>query len=109
LGLSAFGHTRVKIVDGGRDKWVKEAASDQGKTAAARTQYPVPSRRHDAEIRAFADDTLAHMHAAPMIDVRSPGEFSGAVTHMPEYPQEGVLRGGHIRRAERPVENRGER
>ena len=30
------------------------------------------------------------------MDVRSPGEFSGEVTHMPEYPQEGVLRGGHI-------------
>jgi len=31
-----------------------------------------------------------------LIDVRSLGEFKGLVTHMPEYPQEGVLRGGHI-------------
>jgi thiosulfate/3-mercaptopyruvate sulfurtransferase len=31
-----------------------------------------------------------------MIDVRSPGEFRGEITHMPEYPQEGVLRGGHV-------------
>src|SRR5437762_2709761 len=31
-----------------------------------------------------------------LVDVRSPGEFSGQVTHMPDYPQEGVLRGGHI-------------
>ena len=31
-----------------------------------------------------------------MVDVRSPGEFKGDVTHMPDYPQEGVLRGGHI-------------
>jgi thiosulfate/3-mercaptopyruvate sulfurtransferase len=43
------------------------------------------------------EQTLAHMKAGKkMVDVRSPGEFSGAVTHMPEYPQEGVLRGGHI-------------
>ena len=32
----------------------------------------------------------------PLIDVRSPGEYRGEITHMPEYPQEGVLRGGHI-------------
>ena len=31
-----------------------------------------------------------------LVDVRSPGEYSGVLTHMPEYPQEGVLRGGHI-------------
>src|SRR2546423_8565 len=31
-----------------------------------------------------------------LIDVRSPGEYRGEITHMPEYPQEGVLRGGHI-------------
>jgi thiosulfate/3-mercaptopyruvate sulfurtransferase len=93
-----FGHTRVKIVDGGRDKWVKEGRPlTKEKPQPERTHYPVPSRRLDDEIRAFADDTLAHMQAhRPMIDVRSPGEFSGAVTHMPEYPQEGVLRGGHI-------------
>jgi thiosulfate/3-mercaptopyruvate sulfurtransferase len=28
--------------------------------------------------------------------VRSPGEFSGQLLHMPDYPQEGALRGGHI-------------
>ena len=93
-----FGHTRVKIVDGGRDKWVKEGrALTKEKPPVAPATYPAPARRFDAEIRAFADDTLAHMQAhRPMIDVRSPGEFRGEVTHMPEYPQEGVLRGGHI-------------
>jgi thiosulfate/3-mercaptopyruvate sulfurtransferase len=61
------------------------------------TQYPVPAKRLDAEIRAFYEDALAQSHAKkPLIDVRSPGEFKGEVTHMPEYPQEGVLRGGHI-------------
>lgn len=93
-----FGHKNVKILDGGRDKWIKEGlALTKEKPQYPRANYPVPPKRYDAEIRAFYDDTLAHMQARkPMIDVRSPGEFKGEVTHMPEYPQEGVLRGGHI-------------
>src|SRR6266576_297924 len=62
-----------------------------------RTNYPVPTRRYDKQIRAFADEALAQSKASkPLIDVRSPGEYKGEITHMPEYPQEGVLRGGHI-------------
>ena len=61
------------------------------------TNYSVPARRFDQEIRAFADEALAQSNAEkPLIDVRSPGEFKGEITHMAEYPQEGVLRGGHI-------------
>ena len=57
----------------------------------------MPPKRYDKEIRAFYEEALAHSEAKrPMIDVRSPGEFRGEVTHMPEYPQEGVLRGGHV-------------
>ena len=63
----------------------------------APTRYRVPPKRHDDQIRAFYSDTLAHASARrPLIDVRSPGEYKGEITHMPEYPQEGVLRGGHI-------------
>jgi thiosulfate/3-mercaptopyruvate sulfurtransferase len=93
-----FGHTKVKLVNGGRDKWIKEGrALTKEKPQPARATYPVPARRHDAEIRAFSEDALAQMQARrPMIDVRSPGEYRGEITHMPEYPQEGVLRGGHI-------------
>ncbi len=93
-----YGHQKVKILNGGRDKWIAEGRPlTKEKPQVAATNYPVPAQRRDAEIRAFADDTLAHMQAKkPMIDVRSPGEFKGDVTHMPEYPQEGVLRGGHI-------------
>jgi thiosulfate/3-mercaptopyruvate sulfurtransferase len=93
-----FGHTKVKIVDGGRDKWVKEGKPvTKEKPKYPATDYPVPAKRHDSEIRAFYDDALAQSQAKrPLIDVRSPGEFKGEVTHMPEYPQEGVLRGGHI-------------
>jgi thiosulfate/3-mercaptopyruvate sulfurtransferase len=93
-----FGHTNVKILDGGRDKWVQEGrALTKEKPKLAPANYPVPPKRFDAEVRAFFEETLGHSSARkPLIDVRSPEEFSGAKTHMPEYPQEGVLRGGHI-------------
>jgi len=93
-----FGHEKVKIVNGGRDKWIAEGRTlTRGKVDFPQTQYPVPSKRYDEEIRAFAEEALAQSKAGkPLIDVRSPGEFRGEVTHMPEYPQEGVLRGGHI-------------
>jgi len=93
-----FGHTKVKILNGGRDKWVKEGrALTKEKPKFARTEYPIPAKRYDDEIRAFFDEALAQSKARkPLIDVRSPEEFSGERTHMPEYPQEGVLRGGHI-------------
>src|SRR2546430_12466570 len=62
-----------------------------------RSNYPVPRRRYDKDIRAFADEALAQSKARkPLIDVRCPGEYKGEITHMPEYPQEGVLRRGHI-------------
>jgi thiosulfate/3-mercaptopyruvate sulfurtransferase len=93
-----FGHTKVKIMDGGRDKWITEG---RGHTRAVPHftpgHYSAPRHRFDSEIRAFYDQTLAHSRdGLPLIDVRSPGEFRGEITHMPEYPQEGVLRGGHI-------------
>lgn len=93
-----FGHEKVKIMDGGRDKWVAENRPlTRDVPSYPASTYPVPSKRHDDEIRAFFEDTLLHSQKGlPLIDVRSPGEFSGEVTHMPEYPQEGVLRGGHV-------------
>jgi thiosulfate/3-mercaptopyruvate sulfurtransferase len=93
-----FGHTNVKIVNGGRDKWIAEGRElTREKPNYPASNYPVPAQRLDADIRAFADEALAQSKAGkPLIDVRSPGEFKGEVTHMPEYPQEGVLRGGHI-------------
>jgi thiosulfate/3-mercaptopyruvate sulfurtransferase len=56
--------------------------------------YPVV-QRSDEQIRAFKDDVQAHL-GHPLIDVRSPLEYTGERTHMPEYPDEGALRGGHI-------------
>ncbi|MFW6060748.1 MAG: sulfurtransferase, partial [Phycisphaeraceae bacterium] len=59
-------------------------------------RYGRPTR-DDARIRALRNDVLAHIkNNRPLVDVRSPGEFSGELLHMPDYPQEGALRGGHI-------------
>ena len=92
-----FGHTNAAVMDGGRLKWEKEGrplVRDAAQYAA--TKYSAPAR-DDSRIRAFRDEVLKHQASGkPMIDVRSPAEFSGERTHMPEYPQEGVLRGGHI-------------
>lgn len=93
-----FGHDKVKIMDGGRDKWVAEGRHlTKAVPHFNKGHYTAPAERKDSEIRALYDHTLAHSRdGRALIDVRSPGEFRGEITHMPEYPQEGVLRGGHI-------------
>src|SRR3954470_19347465 len=79
-----YGHKNVKILNGGRDKWVGEKRPlTEEKPKVAATPSPVPAKRYDDEIRAFYEETHAHMKAGrPMVDVRSPGEFKGGVTHM---------------------------
>jgi len=91
-----FGHEDVRLLDGGRAKWVAEGR-DLTREVPERTpvDYPVVER-DDAPIRAFKDDVLGHLGSGKLIDVRSPGEFSGELLHMPDYPQEGAMRGGHI-------------
>ncbi len=92
-----FGHTRAKIMNGGRKKWVEEGRPLTKEVPSyPKTDYPVPSR-DDSRIRAFRDDVTKHIQASGvLVDVRSPGEYSGELLHMADYPQEGALRGGHI-------------
>ena len=92
-----FDFPNLRILDGGRSKWEAEGRALVTEVPTfASSSYKAPERS-DAKIRAFRDEVLAHSSAKrPLIDVRSPDEFSGKTTHMPEYPQEGVLRGGHI-------------
>ncbi|MGN6333448.1 MAG: sulfurtransferase [Motilibacteraceae bacterium] len=93
--FTLFGHQDVRLLDGGRAKWVAEGRPMTTEVPTpARADYPVVERQ-DAQIRAFKDDVLAHL-GKPMVDVRSPGEYSGELLHMPDYPQEGAVRGGHI-------------
>ena len=90
-----FGHEDVRLLNGGRDKWIAEGRElTREVTPVSETQYPVVERK-DEEIRAFRDDVLKHF-GNPLIDVRSPQEYTGERTHMPDYPEEGALRGGHI-------------
>ncbi len=91
-----YGHNNVKIMNGGRIKWelekrplVKEVPS------YAKTTYS--AKEADKSIRAFRDDIFKQLEEKkPLVDVRSPKEYSGELTHMPNYPQEGATRAGHI-------------
>jgi thiosulfate/3-mercaptopyruvate sulfurtransferase len=92
-----FGHNKAKIMDGGRLKWEKETRElTRDVTQYPATQYKAPER-DDHKIRAFRDQVLKHVESRkPLVDVRSPDEYSGKKLHMEGYPQEGALRGGHI-------------
>ena len=92
-----FGHKNARIMDGGSLKWHKEGREmSRDVPSYDATQYQSPER-DDAAIRAFRDQVLGHVKAGlPLVDVRSPEEFSGERMHMPDYPNEGALRGGHI-------------
>ena len=97
--LTLFGHEDVRLLDGGRAKWVAEGremtrAIPSVTPATGGGAYPV-LERDDAPIRAFKEDVLAHL-GKPLVDVRSAGEFTGQLLHMPDYPQEGAVRAGHI-------------
>ncbi|MCQ3929084.1 MAG: sulfurtransferase [Chloroflexi bacterium] len=92
-----FGHTNAAIMNGGRLKWVEE----QRPLTKEVPHYPASNyhaqERSDYKVRAFREQVLSHVNGhLPLIDVRSPGEFKGELTHMPDYPQEGALRAGHI-------------
>jgi thiosulfate/3-mercaptopyruvate sulfurtransferase len=101
--FTLFGHQDLRLMDGGRTAWDAEGRA----WSTERTQrtpsgtggvgsYPVVER-DDASIRAFREDVEVHMSAGgQLLDVRSPQEFTGERTHMPDYPQEGAMRGGHI-------------
>jgi thiosulfate/3-mercaptopyruvate sulfurtransferase len=92
--FSLFGHPDARLLDGGRAVGRRGPRDDPGDADPQRVDYPVVER-DDRTLRAFKEDVLAHL-GRPLIDVRSPGEYSGELLHMPDYPQEGALRGGHI-------------
>lgn len=91
-----YGHKKVRIMNGGRLKWEKE---NRPLVKEVRT-YPATTykaRKPNKSIRAFRDQVRKQSDAMkPLVDVRSPKEYSGELLHMPNYPQEGATRGGHI-------------
>jgi len=94
---SLFGHADLRLLDGGRAKWIEEGrplTREAPRRPAA--DYPVVER-DDARIRAFKDDVLVHVGGGGrLVDVRSPAEYAGELLAMPDYPQEGAIRAGHI-------------
>ncbi|WP_243074834.1 sulfurtransferase [Microbacterium sp. SS28] len=93
--FSLFGHEDVRLLDGGRDKWIAEGRPlTTDATVRTTTEYPVVER-DDSTLRAYKEDVLAHL-GSPLIDVRSPEEYDGSRTSAPAYPEEGALRAGHI-------------
>jgi thiosulfate/3-mercaptopyruvate sulfurtransferase len=91
-----YGHEKVRIMNGGRAKWEKEGRP----LVKDEVSYPRPkysAKSPDKKIRAFRDDVFKHIdRKKPLVDVRSPKEYTGELLHMPNYPQEGASRGGHI-------------
>ncbi|HKI56628.1 MAG TPA: sulfurtransferase [Trueperaceae bacterium] len=98
--LKYNGHADVRLMNGGRQRWASEGRpTTKDVPRVARGSYTVPYR--DASIRAFSSDVIRHLLAVKdgrgaLVDVRSPQEYTGEKLHMPDYPQEGALRGGHI-------------
>ena len=95
--FTMFGHEHCRVMDGGRAKWEAE-----GRTVTTdvptfeSTDYSASAPQ--PKVRAFRDEVLRHMEkGGPMVDVRSPQEFIGEVTHAPGNPSsEAAMRGGHI-------------
>jgi thiosulfate/3-mercaptopyruvate sulfurtransferase len=95
--LKTYGHEDVRILDGGRDKWIaegRELATESPETTP--TSYRATDR--DEELRAYRGQVREWLGAGnrALVDVRSPGEFSGDLIAPPGYEQEGAQRGGHI-------------
>jgi thiosulfate/3-mercaptopyruvate sulfurtransferase len=95
--LKYYGHDDVKVMNGGRAKWVAE---NRPLTTEAPNITPKTYQASEPEesIRAYRDQVLASVNSGnvALVDVRSPQEFSGELLAPPNLPQEGSQRGGHI-------------
>jgi len=95
--LKVYGHGDVRLLDGGRQKWIEE-----GRELTTVVPSPVPAsyraRARDETIRVRRDEVLRALHddGVALVDVRSPQEYSGELVAPPGYEQEGASRAGHI-------------
>jgi thiosulfate/3-mercaptopyruvate sulfurtransferase len=95
--LKIYGHQDVRMLDGGRQKWIdegRELSTDAPSVSPA--SYSASPR--DESIRVYRDSVLGGLGAdgIVLVDVRSPQEFSGELMAPPGYEQEGASRTGHI-------------
>jgi thiosulfate/3-mercaptopyruvate sulfurtransferase len=95
--LKVYGHEDVRILDGGRQKWI-----DEGRALTTDVPSPAPqsysAAERDESIRAYRDQVREWIEGndSSLIDVRSPGEYAGDLIAPPGYEQEGAQRAGHI-------------
>jgi thiosulfate/3-mercaptopyruvate sulfurtransferase len=91
-----YGHKDCRIMNGGRKKWELDGRA----WSSDRVSYPrahYTATEQDGSIRALRDEVLKHCKAGKqLLDVRSPEEYRGERMHMPDYPNEGACRGGHV-------------
>ena len=98
--LKIYGHEDVRILDGGRQKWI-----DEGRDLTTDLPSPAPAtytaNERDDSLRAYRDQVREWLDAGQhsLVDVRSPAEYSGELIAPPGYEQEGAQRAGHIPRA----------
>jgi thiosulfate/3-mercaptopyruvate sulfurtransferase len=96
--LKIYGHEDVRILDGGRQKWIDEGRDLTTDTPAlVRTSYT--AKDADESIRVRRDNVLEGLEnggGRALVDVRSPQEYSGELMAPPGYEQEGASRSGHI-------------
>ena len=93
--LKIYGHEDVRILDGGRQKWIdesRELATDEPQLSPA----SYSARERDETIRARRDAVRETIGRDALVDVRSPQEYSGELIAAPGYEQEGAQRAGHI-------------
>lgn len=92
-----YGHDKCLIMDGGRRRWELDGREFLREPEPDYPRGTYAAKDPDLSIRAFRNEVLRHQAAGKsMIDVRSPGEYTGELLHMEDYPQEGALRAGHI-------------
>jgi thiosulfate/3-mercaptopyruvate sulfurtransferase len=92
-----FGVENLRIMDGGRLRGAEVGLALYTAAQRLREGTITVRERDDSRIRAFKEQVLMHVQRhKPLVDVRSPEEYRGERLHMPEYPNEGALRGGHI-------------
>jgi thiosulfate/3-mercaptopyruvate sulfurtransferase len=99
--VKIYGHGDVRILDGGRQKWIDEGREiTTDIPSPASTTYTAKER--DESIRAYRDEVRGWIGAddRALVDVRSPGEYAGDLIAPPGYEQEGAQRAGHIPTAE---------
>ena len=95
--FTLFGHPDVRLLDGGRDLWISDGRETRPWTCR-RSRPPATRSSSETMLRSGPSGRTFSASSAqqPLIDVRSPQEYTGERTHMPNYPEEGALRGGHI-------------